>query len=391
MIGCALFALVGLISSQAWAAPAGKIVAWGHGEFFEVTNVPPGDDFVAISAGRNAGHALALRSNGSLVGWGLNNGIAFFGSSDIFYGQATVPAGNDFKAIAAGVFHSLALRTDGTVVGWGANEIFGGGDFTGQATVPAGLSNVVAIDAGDFHSLALRSDGSLVSWGADGDGNAMTNVPPGNDFVAIATGDQHNLALKSDGSIVVWGDHSERQVSNAPGGTGFVAIAGGVKYCLALRSDGRIVRWGEPGPTPPGGANFVAISAGYGHSLALKSDGSMAGWGSNYGFDDPACPACPYYGQAVPRPGTNFVAIVASSFFSLAIQLQPPSLTIARIGDNVALTWSTNHSGYTIESKTDLDSSLIWSNVPGTPTIMGNQFVLTNSLTGGRQFFRLKR
>ena len=45
-------------------------------------------------------------------------------------------------AIAAGDIHSLALKADGTVVGWGYNGY-------GQTTIPAGLTNVVAIAAGD--------------------------------------------------------------------------------------------------------------------------------------------------------------------------------------------------------------------------------------------------
>src|SRR5262245_54229423 len=141
----AALVIAALTVSPACAAPAGKLIAWGSGAF-GLTNVPPGDDFVDIAAGRNASHALALRSDGSLAGWGLNYGIEGLGSADIFYGQATVPLGKDFKAIAAGVFHSLALRTNGSVIAWGANEIFGHGDFIGQATVPAGLSNVMAID-----------------------------------------------------------------------------------------------------------------------------------------------------------------------------------------------------------------------------------------------------
>ena len=117
----------------------------------------------------------------------------------------------------------------------------------------------------------------------------------------------------------------------------------------------------------------------------------MVQWPAGVPITDSMTRPAPIYGQAVPRAGTNFIAIVASNFFSLAIQVQPPVLTIGQNGNNVMLSWSTNHSGYTLEAKTDLSPSLNWTPVPGTPTIMGNQFTVTNSVAGGSQFFRLKK
>ena len=68
------------------------------------------------------------------------------------YGQTTVPAdlsGDEVVAVAAGASHSLALKQDGTVVGWGANYD-SNSRYCGQATVPASLSGsvVTAIAAG---------------------------------------------------------------------------------------------------------------------------------------------------------------------------------------------------------------------------------------------------
>jgi len=91
-------------------------------------------------------YSLALKSNGSIVGWGWGS-----------YGEADPPRGNDFIAIAAGSDHSLALKSDGSIVGWGNND-------RGQARPPKG-KDFVAIAAGRSHSLALKSDGSIVGWG----------------------------------------------------------------------------------------------------------------------------------------------------------------------------------------------------------------------------------
>ena len=54
---------------------------------------------MAISAGGS--HSLALKKDGSIVGWGEN-----------YYGQTSPPEGNDFVAIAAGHRQSLAIRRE---------------------------------------------------------------------------------------------------------------------------------------------------------------------------------------------------------------------------------------------------------------------------------------
>ena len=56
------------------------------------------------------------------------------------------------RSVVGGVDHCLALKSDGTVVAWGDN-------YSGQTSVPVGLSAVIAIAAGNEFSLALV-DGS---------------------------------------------------------------------------------------------------------------------------------------------------------------------------------------------------------------------------------------
>jgi alpha-tubulin suppressor-like RCC1 family protein len=93
-----------------------------------------------------------------------------------------VPPGAVFTNIAAGFDHSLALKNDGTVIAWGNN-------FDGQATVPAGSSNVVAIAAGaGGYSLALKSDGTVVGWGYNGYYGQITIPASATNVTAIAAG-----------------------------------------------------------------------------------------------------------------------------------------------------------------------------------------------------------
>jgi hypothetical protein len=165
-------------------------------------------------------------------------------------------------AIAAGHYHSLALKSDGTVVGWGA-------DWNGQTTIPAGLSGVTAIAAGGHHSLALKSDGTVVGWGYNAQG--QTTIPAGlSGVTAIAAGAFHSLALKSDGTVVGWGYNDNGQTTVPAGLSGVTAIAAGMSHSLALKSDGTVVGWGQT-TIPAGLGGVTAIAAGAYYSLALKA------------------------------------------------------------------------------------------------------------------------
>src|SRR5262249_54785533 len=120
-----------------------------------------------------------IRTDGSLVVWGKN-----FNQN-----LSNVPAGNDFVAIAAGGFQNLALRSNGAIVCWGD-------DRYGQVTNTPTDANFVAIASGFWQNIALRADGTLVTWGRAE--NSSTATPPlaGNDFLAISARDDSLGAIR---------------------------------------------------------------------------------------------------------------------------------------------------------------------------------------------------
>jgi hypothetical protein len=197
-----------------------------------------------------------LKTDGTVVGWGYNS-----------YGQASPPAGlTDVVAISAGFEHSLALvDVDKAVVAWGRDD-------AGQGSVPGVLTDVVAISAGGYHNLVLKGDGTVVGWGYNPSG--QTSPPAGlTGVVAIAAGGYHSLALKDDGTVVGWGFNSSGQATVPAWLTGVVAIAADHGHSLAVKADGTVVGWGYSSygqaTVPAGLADVMAISAGFEHSLAL--------------------------------------------------------------------------------------------------------------------------
>lgn len=90
-------------------------------------------------------------------------------------------------------YHALALRKNGTVAGWGLSA-------HGETNPPAGLSNVMRIAAGNEFSLALKNDGTLVSWGRNNHGqtgheSGLANVR------AIAAGMEFSVAMAENPAV----------------------------------------------------------------------------------------------------------------------------------------------------------------------------------------------
>jgi uncharacterized repeat protein (TIGR01451 family) len=287
------------------------------------TGTGPLTNIIAIAGGGR--HALAVKSDGTVLAWGWNGdgqmGIGTGSPPQLLPVQVSVVT--DIVAVAAGYVNSLALKSDGTVWAWGDN---GGGQIGDGTTthrytpiqLPS-LSNVIDIVmGGGTHSMALKSDGTVWAWGANdygqlGDGTTTFRTTPVQvsgiiNTTSIGIGIRHSLAITLDGTVWAWGWNEYGQLGDGtttdrsrpvpvPGLTDMVAIEGGGPggfHTTALKSDGTVWTWGFNHAGQLGdGTNFLSttpiqvigmtdvfdVYQGGAHSLALKTDGSVWAWG----------------------------------------------------------------------------------------------------------------
>jgi uncharacterized repeat protein (TIGR03803 family) len=77
------------------------------------------------------------------------------------------------------------------------------------------------------------------------------------------------------------------------------------------------------------------------------------------------------------------------TIFSFSVPLPLPELSISLAGTNVVLSWPTNAVGFMLETSSTMGSKAAWGTVGSVPVEVGNQWVVTNSVSGGNQFFQL--
>jgi trimeric autotransporter adhesin len=321
LLSLAWAALFGCSRSGAEAAPAGAVVQWGNTHSsagFSTGAVHIAGqvltDAVALAAGGT--WTLALRSDGTVAGWGWDyqGNVTGLASDKPQFTNAFVSIRgqilSNVTAIAAGRGHSLALKSDGSVAEWG--EIEGG--KINNTLMPPGISGIAAVSAGLGNSLALKRDGRVIGWGYPPVPNGLTNVAA---ISAARAFRGPNLALMDDGTVIQW--TSDVDAAVVPGLSNITAIASGAYHWLALRRDGRVVQWlGDTNPPAevPGLSNIVAVAAGNERlSMALRGDGTVAAWGG-----------APFARATVPTGLTNVVAIAAGDALCLAITTNAASL-----------------------------------------------------------------
>jgi len=150
------------------------------------------DNVTAVST--SGDHTMAIRGDGSLWAWGINwhgqLGIGIFGAPTTYgmpsnpdsYRSSPVRVLDNVVAVSAGRGITMAIRSDGSLWGWGQNRTEALGIATAnhvQATPIRIIDEVQSVSVGFQTTLVIRSDGSLWAWGSIvGDGTSEVRPRP---------------------------------------------------------------------------------------------------------------------------------------------------------------------------------------------------------------------
>jgi alpha-tubulin suppressor-like RCC1 family protein len=122
-------------------------------------------------------HSLGIKHDGTLWVWGSNQWAQFGRDSPYITSYVPLKVNNDtdWKDISCGFGHSMALKHNGTLWGWGLNEVGQVGDGWSRYVDLLPLDDVLTpykigddyiyVDAGSAHTIAIKGDYSLWGWG----------------------------------------------------------------------------------------------------------------------------------------------------------------------------------------------------------------------------------
>jgi hypothetical protein len=72
-----------------------------------------------------------------------------------------------------------------------------------------------------------------------------------------------------------------------------------------------------------------------------------------------------------------------------AVEFGSPPIGLGMSGSNVVVTWPAAYGDFKLQSASSLENPSNWSIVPDTPMVIGDQFVVSNSIAGPAMFYRL--
>jgi len=254
----------------------GTLWAWGWGNDSELgleglgtriefpTRVGRDTDWAAVST--SDGHTVGLKTNGSLWVWG-NNVEAGLGVgptvNSTCYHPYRLGGDNDWAMAVSGDSYTMAIKNDGSLWAWGVNNGNLGTPTiyqTQQVPIRIGHDNDWAKIFTGWRgkgSFGIKKDGSLWVWGVNR-GNQLgvgrniksldrpTRLGNDNDWVTIANCGMYTLGIKKNGSLWQWGNQEYDIASptriNLPASWHSIAVS--QNHSIGITTSGRVFTWG---------------------------------------------------------------------------------------------------------------------------------------------------
>ena len=239
----------------------------------------PGTTWTSSSTDRSigatshySGSVTAVKTDGTLWGWGSNGKGQFGQNNTTQYSSPIQIPGTNWKQTTNGYRTTHAVKTDGTLwsAGYGeygalANNLSGNpGSRSSPIQIPGTTWKSVA--AAGYAVSAIKTDGTLWMWGLNENGglgqnnkgpSAKYSSPrqiPGTTWKACHGGYSSIAGVKTDGTLWAWGsnvfgqlgDNSRTQRSSPiqiPG-TNWAACAMDTA-AVAVKTDGTLWTWGR--------------------------------------------------------------------------------------------------------------------------------------------------
>jgi alpha-tubulin suppressor-like RCC1 family protein len=218
----------------------GTIWAWGQNNMYQLGNVPAtaqqlfpiqvgtATDWVDVASG-TSDTSFAIKSNGSIWGWGSNpSSIIVAGSSTTSVSTPTqVGTATNWVKMSVGSQHILAQKADGTLWSWGGGPALGVGGTPSVTNIPQQISTDVwrSFCSGSATSFGVKSDGTLWAWGVNTNGqladgtstnrNVPTQIGTDTDWNTVqARTFATTMATKTDGTVWYWGTNYYGEFGN---------------------------------------------------------------------------------------------------------------------------------------------------------------------------------